>query len=238
MYFETNQNDNSLRCSLETGKRLKVLREQNGFTIDALVAVFAKTYGIKISRDSIIGYEVSDPNHLKAGKNNGMRVEYLRCFADLYGVSADYLLGLTEYRSSDISIGDICRKTGLNEESVIYLTELQKAEKHTYGGYFGGTGLINFLLDIFRRDGASMILHYNRAINALVSPTESSQPQLNEDEIAFLTDMENRGFEILCGHDAYSWHLQKVINSLHGALSPHILRMLKKRTEVIQIGKH
>ena len=81
--------------SILMAKRLKKLREEKKISHVSLSNAIKEKYGIDISRDSLMSYEVSDPNHTKAYKNDGMRVEYLRCLADFYGVSADYLLGFT-----------------------------------------------------------------------------------------------------------------------------------------------
>lgn len=84
--------------SLLTGARLKAERERLGLSHLALRDAILEKYGIEISKDSLINYEVSDANHTKAYKNNGMRVEYLRYLADFYGVSTDWLLGVSDYR--------------------------------------------------------------------------------------------------------------------------------------------
>lgn len=81
--------------SLIMAKRLKELREEHELSHVLLSKALKEKYDIDISRDSLMSYEVSDPYHTKAYKNEGMRVEYLRCLADFYGVSSDYLLGLT-----------------------------------------------------------------------------------------------------------------------------------------------
>ena len=83
-------------------------------------------YGVKISSDSLINYEVMDTNHSKAYKNQGMRVEYLRCLADFYKVSADYLLGWEVPKTPDVSTRKIVEKTGLSETAVEVLQALNK----------------------------------------------------------------------------------------------------------------
>lgn len=103
--------------SLTMGKRLKDEREKCGLSHEKLRAALLEKYGVEISKDSLINYEVSDENHTKKYKNNGMRVEYLRYFADFYGVSADWLLGLSNLRSKKldyISASDL----GLSEEAI------------------------------------------------------------------------------------------------------------------------
>ena len=102
--------------SLVMANRLKQLRESKGLSHEKLSKAILEQYSVKISSDSLQNYEVSDINHTKAYKNQGMRTEYLRCLADFYGVSADYLLGISDIRSSDSTIHSVVTGTGISEE--------------------------------------------------------------------------------------------------------------------------
>ena len=86
--------------SVKMGKRLKALREEtplNGkkMSHEKLKEKLKEIYGVEISRDSLMNYEVSDVNHSKFGTNLKMNVEYLNCLSSFYGVSTDYLLAQT-----------------------------------------------------------------------------------------------------------------------------------------------
>lgn len=105
----------SKSSSLLMAKRLKELREEKKLSHVSLSKALKERYDIDISRDSLMCYEVSDPHHTKAYKNEGMRVEYLRCLADFYGVSSDYLLGFTNDRNKEPSAVD---ELGLSEKAV------------------------------------------------------------------------------------------------------------------------
>lgn len=98
--------------------RLKQLREEKGLSHDKLSKALFSHYGVKVSSDSLCNYEVASKDHSKAYKNQGMRVEYLRCLADFYGVSCDYLLGADVPRSPDTTVQEIVKFTGLSEENV------------------------------------------------------------------------------------------------------------------------
>ena len=111
-------------------ERLKQLREEKGLSHEKLSKALSDQYGVKISTDSLINYEVANADHTKAYKNQGMRVEYLRVFANFYNVSTDYLLGITYERTQDLEIRDIVKKTGLSEESVQYLVEANSQNLH------------------------------------------------------------------------------------------------------------
>lgn len=109
-------------------ERLKQLREKEGYSHEKLSNALNERYGIKISSDSLMNYEVSDPHHTKAGKNQGMRVEYLRCLADFYGVSSDYLLGVRETKTPDVNALNAMEFTGLSEDTVLLLNAINKIE--------------------------------------------------------------------------------------------------------------
>ena len=81
--------------SFVMAERLKQLREAKGLSHERLSSALSAQYGISISSDSLMNYEVTGEFHSKKYKNLGMRVEYLRYFSDFYNVSTDYLLGQT-----------------------------------------------------------------------------------------------------------------------------------------------
>ena len=65
--------------SVKMGKRLKALREEtplNGkkMSHEKLKEKLKEIYGVEISRDSLMNYEVSDVNHSKFGTNLKMNV--------------------------------------------------------------------------------------------------------------------------------------------------------------------
>lgn len=98
--------------------RLRQLRESKKLSHEKLSKTLSEKYGIKISSDSLMNYEVSREEHTKKYKNLGMRVEYLYCFADFYGVSTDYLLGLVDNPVPDQRIQAVCQYTGLSPTTV------------------------------------------------------------------------------------------------------------------------
>ena len=145
--------------SIIMAKRLKKLREEKKISHVSLSNAIKEKYGIDISRDSLMSYEVSDPNHSKAYKNDGMRVEYLRCLADFYGVSADYLLGFTNEPNRQPSAVD---ELGLSPsvvngikslkewEEITKLTNKQfgdEAESSTFDNCYSLCGAFNMVLE-------------------------------------------------------------------------------------------
>lgn len=109
--------------SVEMGKRLKSLRENtilNGKKMShvELKKKLKEKYGVEISRDSLMNYEVSDVNHSKFGTNLKMSAEYLNCLACFYSVSTDYLLCRSDAKTVDEDIQVACKTTGLSAEAI------------------------------------------------------------------------------------------------------------------------
>lgn len=74
----------------EFGKRIKILRTERQLTMDMLVTDIDNKYSVKISKGLISRWERQDVEPT---------LQYARLFADYYGVSLDYLIGLTEVRT-------------------------------------------------------------------------------------------------------------------------------------------
>ena len=81
--------------SIKIANRLKELRSKKELSFEQLKKVLLEEFDIKISVDSLKNYEITE-DHIRANSNLGMRIEYLNCFADFYGVTTDYLLGRTD----------------------------------------------------------------------------------------------------------------------------------------------
>lgn len=93
---ENNQDMDIKNTSQILAQNLKELRKNKGISTEKLSQKIKELYGISISADSLANYEVDDQHHTKYLKNMGMRVEYLQCLSDFYGVTVDYLLGNTK----------------------------------------------------------------------------------------------------------------------------------------------
>lgn len=116
-----------IEMNMEMAKRLKALRtsyEGHGLSHEKLRQAIKGKYHVDISKSSLLNYEAYG-NHSKAKSNAGMKVEYLRIFADFYGVSADYILGIRDEATTDVGAQAACEYTGLSEESVSKLHRLK-----------------------------------------------------------------------------------------------------------------
>ena len=105
----------------ETGARLAALRKENGFTqkeVAEKIGIHEKSYNVfevgRRKKSGKIG-ESTRPEKEPVNISNA----HLCALADLYGVSVDYLLGRTEYRS--INGADIARITGLSDHAISVL---------------------------------------------------------------------------------------------------------------------
>lgn len=111
-----------------TAKRLKTERENKGLSHEGLARALNQVYGNGekiISAGVLKNYEVDEPYHSKFSTGYGMNVKYLVMFADYYGVSTDYLMGLTSIKSPDKTTQAICEATGLSEGAVLALVEMK-----------------------------------------------------------------------------------------------------------------
>lgn len=95
-------------------KRLYQLMDEKGVSRSAL------GNAVGVTRQSIAQY---------LDGNTQPNAEKLCAIADFFNVSADYLLGRTDCRSSDIDMQEICKKTGLWPEAVERLLALKKSER-------------------------------------------------------------------------------------------------------------
>lgn len=111
---------NMENLSLITARRLKAKRKAKKISHETLSREILEKYGVKISKDSLMIYEVEDRYHNRAFANNGMKVEYLRILADYYNVSTDWLLGLTNIEVPDGNARQACNYTGLSPQNIEY----------------------------------------------------------------------------------------------------------------------
>lgn len=89
-------------------QRLIQLREDNNITQQALAD------DLEITRQSLSLYEKADRT---------INIDLLYKIAKYFDVSADYLLGLTDNKTNDITVKAICEYTGLNDEAVESLAD-------------------------------------------------------------------------------------------------------------------
>lgn len=163
--------------SFEIGKRLKQLREEKNLSHVMLAKELEKRYGVKISRNSLMNYEIREDFHSKSDKlsNLHMGADYLAYLADFYGVSTDYLLARSNIRSANPDIQAAVRYTGLSEKTIKSLRQAKKEFVLLREGFSTDSEVYHFKTDpadlffsspnfrkaifAFHQYGASALLH-------------------------------------------------------------------------------
>ena len=168
-------------------KRLKDLRTKKGLSCKELKDALFNEYGINISRDSLMSYEIQTEHHskIKDGKypNLNMGVEYLNAFAQFYAVSTDFLLGLSDVPTNDPQAAAAAGYTGLTVEAIKTLAFHKK-----FGGYF--LEILSGLLtpDIFPRCPMSGIINAVKKYDMAMSDTETRLKERIDKDLERLKD--------------------------------------------------
>lgn len=192
-------------------QRLKALREEKKLSHVALKEALSSKYGIEISRDSLMNYEVVNPKSDKYKKNDGMRVEYLRCLADFYDVTTDYLLGLDTHRKRNPAA---IYELGITEESEKIIIQ-QKAEPYAvvYENFMNDMIAAGILPDVMG--------NYLELITSLYRP-ESITAAITERDLDKLDEamrfFSEHGFHILSPNDTILFFAEKLAGSIKTAL--------------------
>jgi hypothetical protein len=106
-----------------SAQRIKECRKLKGLSHKKLADILSNKYNISISLDALKVYEIDNKYHTRFGNIKGMKIQYIYCLADFYGVSTDYLLGMTDIKAPNITIKAISNFTGLNEGAINTLRE-------------------------------------------------------------------------------------------------------------------
>lgn len=95
----------------KVGEKIRKLREETGTSQQKIADLLG------VTRQSLSLYEKGERT---------INVEALGKLAEFFGVSADYLLGLSDVRSTEQDMRTACEVTGLSEYAVSAFTELKK----------------------------------------------------------------------------------------------------------------
>lgn len=74
----------------ELAERLKLLRSEKELSLDMIVYDLEKKYGMELNKGHLSRWE---------NDKNDPSIKFVACLAKYYGVSVDYLLGLTDSRT-------------------------------------------------------------------------------------------------------------------------------------------
>lgn len=132
------------------GNKLKYYRKQNGLTQQALADEF------NIKQDDISRYE---------NDKQDLNLSILRLYCRRFGVSADYLLGLTDTPTNDKDVRAICDYTGLSESAVNTLNTLNENRDNIFSGVPSEfTPIIDYLIN-------DIGLKFNKDANGVITDT-------------------------------------------------------------------
>lgn len=95
----------------------------------ALVHVKTRENFNSPSRDrdnAILSVEKKIVRHIKSGLISDSQGEYILAYSKFFHCSSDYILGLTDIRSSNIEVRFMCEKLGLSEKVVVSLIHSRK----------------------------------------------------------------------------------------------------------------
>lgn len=191
-------------------KRLKELRESRGLSHEKLSKALKEKCGCSISADSLMNYEAANEFHTKKYKNLGMKIESLLYLATFYGVSSDYILGLTDIRSNNLSVREIVSLTGINEDNVSFLIsppayfwndDVSKYRESLYA-------LVNLLISCIKNSEVSEPFQ-----NIYVTCQKELHATEDTSDI-FVETVKQRGFEVLTGNQYISFRAGEIAENI------------------------
>lgn len=158
-----------------TRERLQKLRQENQLSQPAAIKRFNDNEsGCSLSVDTLKKYE-SKKNTAIAG----MSAETLARFAEMYGVSADYLLGLSDVQSASADVKATMQLTGLNEKAIQTIANEEKTEEEQEY-CLSLSDFLNVLLS--DPDIAERIAAYFAEMNYFINVMAVTDEKLNDDE--------------------------------------------------------
>lgn len=119
--------ENEELLSIEIAHRLKALRlsypteDKKPLSREKLSELIEKKYAadeFKLSRFSIMNYEIDDIVHKDFGSNLGMSAKVIYYLSDFFGISSDYIVGRREEKTPDNSLAGAVAYTGLSETAM------------------------------------------------------------------------------------------------------------------------
>lgn len=175
----------------ETAKRLKKLRNEEKLSYNKLAEKLVSKYELKTTAESLTAslkkYEADECNS-SYGSVGGMATNTLYMLADYYEVSVDYLLGLSELRSTNDDFKIVHSLTGLPDKAIeelgLWLERAKNTEEtqYTYETYKKAFDILIYLIENELRNGLFIDLanflyfkENNKEIIAL------NQPIINDD---------------------------------------------------------
>ena len=113
----------------KTSIRLKRLRESKKLSHDKLSDEIEDRYGVHIDKKTLINYEKAETLSSKPDAVKGMNITRLTALADYYGVSTDYLLGVSDCPSIRKDVKVIQKTLGISPKATENLISIVESAR-------------------------------------------------------------------------------------------------------------
>lgn len=146
-------------------------------------------------------------------------VENLIKIAKHYGVTTDYLLGLTTHRTPDIKLRAVCEYTGLEENTIVLLNQNAHLYDETNPARFLLANLVNELvcssreIEEVREDVRSASLAASIHLEATPAPRRIMDVEMIWDAIC-ANEKSTPGMIRVPARDAASWYLNRAMDKI------------------------
>lgn len=184
---------------LTFGERLDDLRYGRGITQSQLAA----ETGIAQSR--ISGYINEKKN---GAAPQGPDCATIIAFAKYFGVSTDYLLGLSAVKTPSITTQAIIDQTGLTEEAVMVLLGMKAMNLNERFGSFASDMILGTMYS------SNAMANYVSMMAALELPNPTYPDQMSTEDILydiykFYDELSRRGVAALPAEDSFRYYAEK-----------------------------
>ena len=119
-----------------------------------------------------------------------------------YGVSVDWLLGLTDVKTNDTTLSGVCEYTGLNEKSLQYIENIKTLDniraQQNVNKKYSYMDTLNILIEAFNFNGDILL-----TINSLVNSDMLNDMETEDEVFEKLVQYEDEGCEQVS--DFYQW---------------------------------
>lgn len=213
-------------------ERLRDLRKERGISTKTLAD------DLRISAGSINGWENDDSSTGKKS-TDGITLRNLVALAEYFGVSIDYLAGLTDVKALSPTLQGVCEFTGLSEKSVNLIHRLAEAKSNPPSGEIGMKNIsedmlkaLNALLE--SKSIEFMLCFLNEYIQALANINHCDSDVLNGvrdvcwDIRAMgshdVAELESAGYRVLSPSKAVDYAYFQVSDSFSDILKNELVK--------------
>ena len=233
----------------EVSKRIRQLRESQNLTQLQLAEK------LNVSEQLIKNYEKA---YLSNGQSTGrasdkttaiagMKIETLHKISQVFNVSTDYILGLSSIKSSESTIIDMVKSTGLTEQNILSLnawnnlTNLYTQKDSTCTCQFVATlmeelgqiddlvllekvhrTMINSIISALCNNAKELCAYYENILHATAlaqqHSEELSQSLLVQDNQDIFCEIANRGYAIIDAQQIRDLYISKLCHALEQKL--------------------